>query len=236
MRKSSHRKLFLVIGAAISLGIGFPFPCQASENNAWDQQWKDCRSLKLPIFQFRLGEVKEMIDTGRSWDSQVQLEIQKIVKIATVTCKTWAENPNGHEPLKEFTQQFSDVSKSALALQQQAKEELEPQLKQWWKTEAVELAVLGMKFDQFACGQSFQRAQKRVKENIKAIETGFEVLKKKCPQAADEVIAKARASGLPSTAKGNYGNGGPARVPASKSQNSQSDITGTKPSKSEAQP
>lgn len=216
----------MIISIFAILGLLFAAPARA--DSSWDQHWKDCKDFRMPTFQFRIAEVKNLFTDGKTWDAQVQKELREIDDVANVTCKRWAENPNGDAPLQEFIRRYSEISASALAIHAQARNLLQPQLALWRKTEAVELGMLGYKLERFACGQAFSQAEKRVQENLQAIERSFTSLKQRCPKAADQVIAKARAEGL-KAAPLTYGNGGPGRVPAGQLPGRQSDITGTKP-------
>lgn len=211
---------FLVLPLAASAGA--PDPAQ------WDQHWKDCQNLRMPIFQAKIGEVQQLMQDGREWEGQVQKELRELTEVTNVTCKQWAENPNGDVPLQEFIRRFSTVANAALSLKQKARDSLAPKVDTWIKTETVDLARHGFRFDEFACGQSFLRTKSRIQANLVSIEEHFAVLKAKCPSAADAVIAKALAGGL-GTAKYGTANGGPGRTPAGTSQNGKSDITGTKP-------
>lgn len=207
----------------------------AEATDPWDHHWSKCRGFKVPIFQFRLPEVKQLFSAGKEWESKVRKELAELDNITRVTCRKWAENPNGHEPLREFTQRFSAASLSALDLQETARSYLTPELGLWRKTEAQELAALGFPLEHFACGQSLRKAETSVQESLRAIEAKFSELRQKCPRAADAVIAKARAEGLRAR-PAPVGKGGPGRVPSGSQERSQSDITGIKPRAGEASP
>lgn len=214
------------------LGLLLGTSAAGAETDPWDHHWSKCRKFKVPIFQFRLPEVQQLFSEGKAWEKKARRELLEIENITQVTCKKWAENPNGDEPLNEFVRRFSAVSLAALELQDKAKAYLSPELSTWKKIEALEVANLGFRLDKFACGQSLHNAESRVQENLVAIQAKFAELRQKCPKAADEVIAKARAEGLRAR-PASVGNGGPGRaptsVPAGKSVNGQSDITGVKP-------
>jgi hypothetical protein len=214
----------LILGASLAPA----FALAESGPEEWDQHWKDCHNLQMPIFQAKIGDVQNLLHQGKEWETQVKQELVEIRDVTEVTCKKWAENPNGDVPLQDFIRRFSAIASSAVSLKHEASEEITPRIERWIKTEFADLARLGFRFDEFACGQSFLKSKRRILENLQLIEERFAELKAKCPKAADSVIAKALAAG-PNTAKFGAANGGPGRVPAGASVNGRSDITGTRP-------
>jgi|GEM_PF-4362974 len=200
----------------------------AAEGGSWQQNWDACRDFRGLTFQWNGSEIKELYQQGMLWEKKVSKEISEISDVAQTTCKAWAENPNGDVPLKEFIRRFTEISKSALLLKQEATEKLSPGLTSWWKNESSGLAIFGFKFESYRCGRAVINTQKSVKADLLRIEQKFDALKNQCPAAADELIAKAKVTG-PNSEKFGYGNGGPARTPSGTSEKGHSDITGTKP-------
>lgn len=229
MRKESFQ-----IIKALTLASMLSGPSSSAEEGPspadWNQYWKDCQQFKLPIAQLGAPLTRDLFKQGALWEKAAQKELAELRKITDVTCKKWAENPNGDEPLREFRTQFSAVSSSALNLKQVADEQLMPDLNSWYKQQAIHTAVFGFKFDDYGCGQAFRGANKRIASEIRQIEARFQELKAKCPVAADAEIAKALRKG-PDPAKFGAGNGGPARAPAGQNPKHESDITGTKRNK-----
>lgn len=198
------------------------------EANEWNRHWNECYDFKLPIFQVRSADIRALLRKGMIWENQVKKELLALDEIMEVTCKKWAENPNGDAPLQEFIKKYSIVSTSALTLQEQAKNDLTPKLEGWWKMETAELAPFGFKFEEFPCGRAFLKTKKRVQTNLQSIEKKFQLLEKKCPAAANGAIAEAKLFRARSSSY-DKGNGGPTRLPSSEHIKNESDITGTKP-------
>ena len=202
----------------------------AASADDWNQYWNDCQQFRLPITKLGAPFTRDLFQQGARWEQSAKKELLELTKITEVTCKKWAENPNGDQPLQEFRRQFSSVSQSALNLKQVADTQLMPDLKDWHKQQAIHTAILGFDFDRFSCGKAFLGAQKRIDSEIKQIEAKFAELKARCPVAADAEIAKALKLG-PDPAKFGSGNGGPARIPSGQHPRNESDITGTKRNK-----
>lgn len=194
-------------------------------NSSWDKQWSECKDLRLLQFQSRIEGFRGLMQEGEAWEQGLAQQQAQVSRLANETCKQWAENPNGDEPLKQFVKEYSSASQQALELKNKADSLLVPQMQTRWKQVAEELAPYNYKFENFRCGKAFLRMQKHIKAQVQLIESGFTALKLKCPKAAEKVIADAVAQRKASAPLPGSEGGIHHRVPSTKPDSSS--ITGT---------
>jgi len=190
----------------------------------WGEFWNECYDLNLPYFQAKIKKFQAMLADGMNWETATELDKINIDKVINETCKKWAENPNGDEPLRDFLAKFGEVAQKAIELKGKIVTDFGPQMDAWQAVEEKELTPYGFRLEEFPCGKAFKKMEGHIADQLNAIQTKFELIKQKCPKAADQIIAAAIAKG-PDMSKLKYGQGRGKTVKGNP-KNGASDITG----------